>query len=558
MAIALFAGWYFYYLRNSSGLDIFVSPPENISIGIPFTIRIGVSNLGANILNDAKISLALGEGMAFVGALSSKNSDTKNIGSIGSGSMIETNFEVIVLGGENASSTKKIIATASYLPKGVSSRFEKTQEGELVATSHGLALDLIMGDKVSPGEDFSFIMKYKNISGVNLKDLKLLVDYPAGFEFKKATLAPDIGKNIWELGDLRMGSEMEFKIVGNILGGESSVNRFTAKIISDNFGDSYLIAEKYSDIEITASSIELKILVNEGDDKLIFGKNEDLHYKIYYTNKADRGLEDAVISAQLNGDMFDFSSIKTNGIINPSGNSIVWNKITNRELSAIAIGGSGLISFDIKTKNNYPIRRLSDKNFILKINTKLESGIAGEKGGLIGVYKIENKIKGNVSVDTKVYFRDAESEILNKGSLPPKVGLPINYTVHWVITNYSTDISDINLQAVLGNNIKYTGISKTTSSTDLVYNSSNKSVSWRIDKISATRGLVDKPIELIFQIEALPDASQIGNIMPLMGSATITAKDEFTGLDLFSSGEAVTSLLKYDMTVGASDSVVIP
>ncbi len=539
-------------------LDIVIASPEKISVGIPFVVMVGVSNLGVNVLSEAKVSFSLPEGMVFLGAPSSKTSDTKNIGSIGSGSIIETNFDVIILGGVSATSTKAVVATVSYLPKGVSSRFEKNIKGELVSTNNGLSLDLIMPEKASSGEDFYFIIKYKNISDTDLKDLKLSLDYPPGFEFKKATLMPDIGKNIWELGDLRKGSEMEFKITGNILGDASSINQFIAKIISNASGDAYVVSQNYANINIAVASLELKIVLNDGDGEVVSGKGQDLYYKIYYANKTERGLEDAVLTAQLVGEMFDFSTLKTNGIISPSGSSIVWNRITNKELGSIGIGGSGAVSFDIKTKNNYPIKRLSDKNFLLKLNSRMESGIAGASQNVVGADKIESKVRGDIAVTTKVYFRDAETGILNKGTVPLRVGMPTNYTVHWVITNYATDISDINLQAILGSGVRYTGVLKTSANTDLVYNNISNAVSWHIDKISATRGLVDKPIELIFQIEAIPSVAQVGNAFPLIGVTTLTAKDDFTGLDLSASGKEINSALKSDVSIGANEGGVIP
>ncbi len=558
VVVAVLSGWYFYVLSNSARLDIMIVPAEKISVGIPFTVMIGVSNLGVNILNEVKVSFSLPEGMIFLGAPSSKTSDTKNIGSIGSGSIIETNFDVIILGGASATSTKAVQATVSYLPKGVSSRFEKNTEGELTATTNGLSLDFIMPEKVSPGEDFSFVIKYKNISDIGLKNLKLSLDYPPGFEFKKATLMPDISKNIWDLGDLRKGSEMEFKIIGNILGGEGSFGKFIARISSSAFGDDYVIAESDAETITEASLLELKTTLNDSDSVLAVGVGEDLHYKIYYINKIEKGLEDAILSAQLMGDMFDFSTLRTNGIISPSGSSIVWNKITNKELGAIGIGGSGAVIFDIKTKNNYPIKRLSDKNFMLRINSRIESGIAGDSKNVVGADKMETKVRGNVAVATKVYFRDAETGILNKGSVPPKVGMPTNYTVHWIVTNYATDISDINLQAVLGSGVRYTGVSKTTTNTDLVYTNISNAVSWHIDKISATRGLVDKSMELIFQIEATPSVSQLGSVLPLMGATILTAKDDFTGLDLTASGVGINSASKGDPFIGANEGIVIP
>ncbi len=560
--LAVAVSGYFYYFQTGSGLEISVITPEVIMVGAPFSVKVGISNDSRGALDDARASLSLPPGVVFAGSPKNKTSNAKILGKIGAGSIIETEFLIMVLGGEDASSTKNITASVSYLTSGVTSRFEQSKDAQIVATGQGLIFNIVAPEKIVAGEDFSFEISYKNISDNDLRGLELAAEYPAGFEFKKATLAPDLGQNIWRLGDLRKGSAMKFKITGNLLGPDSSVHDFRAVISGEFAGESYSLASAMTKAQLGVSQLTLKISVNGGDQNLVVAPGGDLRYLIYYTNNSDLGLRDAVISAQLSGDMYDFTTLQTvKGVLSLSGNSIVWNSLMNPELAVISPHASGVVEFSVKAKNTYPIKRLSDKNFTLKVGARLESAVVGSDSGAgktVGVAQIENKVRGAIAVDARGFFRDAATGILNKGILPPKVGQPTNYTIHWVITNYGTDISDVNLSAKLPMGIVYTGISKTNAMNDVVYNSGTQIVAWHLDKVPATRGLVDKPMELIFQIEAVPVGSQLGSYMPLISETTITAKDDFTGSDLSATDGGIISALPDDVTIGGRDGIVIP
>ena len=130
-------------------------------------------------------------------------------------------------------------------------------------------------------------------------------------------------------------------------------------------------------------------------------------------------------------------------LFNSRDNTIIWNAASSPELRLIDPGVSGIIEFEIQLKPNYTIKKINDKNFVLKVDAEISSPtvpyyVAAEK--TIGLAFSEIKVGGAVSIESLVYFRDPSSNILNQGSLPPKVNKPINFTIHWVIKNFATDI----------------------------------------------------------------------------------------------------------------------
>ena len=63
--------------------------------------------------------------------------------------------------------------------------------------------------------------------------------------------------------------------------------------------------------------------------------------------------------------------------------------------------------------------------------------------------------------------------------------------------------------------------------------------------------------ETIFQIQAIPNGSQVGEFMTLIESTNITARDEFTEITITGSDSPVTTRLIDDPTIGGDVGKVV-
>ncbi len=555
-AIAIIVGIYWYAAENDTGLGIEILVPEAPLVGVPFSVRVSISNAANVVLGDAKVSLSLPEGLAFVGSSPNKNIETKQLGRIGVGGVMQEDFELIATNGEN--SVKRLTATASYFPEGVRSNFEERKEIDVALAGVGIALDLVLPEQALPGEDFAFEVSYKNISPIDVDGLQLRLDYPPGFEFKKSSLSPDIAPNLWRLGGLRKGSEMKFSISGNLVGPTSSKHDIRAVLQAEFDDEVYNVAEKTGTVELSASPLTLGIFSSGAPGDVALPGTE-LQYMVSYQNTAEQGFQNAVVTAQLSGEMFDLSTLRTKGIVSVSGNMITWNQVTSPELAIIGPRSSGELTFSVRTKGAYPIRRLSDKNFVLKIDARIESPTvipSVQSKATVGIGRLETKIRGDLRLDAKAFFRDAEAGVVNRGPFPPRVGVATNFTVHWVLRNYATDATGVIVMAALPPGVKYVS-SVRMSSGVLSYADGPQIVQWQIDKIPANKGVLDKPLEAVFQIEAMPQPNQAKSAMPLIGEATFTAKDDFTAAELRGGDPAINSSLPDDVTVGSGGGIVV-
>lgn len=561
LAVAVAGGivvWYVVYqARLARGLEMEIASPQQVLIGVPFDLRVIMSNSSQSPLQDVRLTVNLPDGLAFLGSPPAKNVDFKEAGTIGIGGFSQQTFKLIALNGANT--FKQITASASYLSGSLSSRFQKETKRDLAVGGYAITLDIVAPQKIFNGENFETEISYKNVSDIDFGDLRLKIDYPITFTLIKATLPPDVGNNIWLLGGLRKGSENRFKITGNAIGPEGASFDVKVSLESSFLGQTYEISANSAAIAVSSSPLSLKIVLNDDPD-FAAGLDTPLNYTLAYANNTDVGLRDVIVQAQLIGEMFDFSFLSTNGIFRSTDNTLTWNASVVPQLGTLAPGQSGSMTFSLKTKKAYPIKRLSDKNFVLKVTAAIESPtvpsfVAAER--TFGLSQLEAKVRGQTAVDAKVFFRDAASGIVNKGPFPPKVNQPTQYTAHWQIANYGTDVKEIEVRAFLAGNVRFTGVSNTsTGIPGPTYNERTQEVVWQISRIPATVGVISKPLEAIFQIEAMPSLANLNSFMPLIQETSLKAIDEFTDQNLTWQDSPVTTQLPDDTTVISGQGIV--
>jgi hypothetical protein len=263
--------------------------------------------------------------------------------------------------------------------------------------------------------------------------------------------------------------------------------------------------------------------------------------------------------------MFDLSSIQSNGFFNSLANTITWNGSASPQLLSLAPGQSGSVNFYIRTKNAFPIRLLSDKNYSVSVSARLQSPTVPSEtaaSSTISVANITTKLGGEIVLTSKAYHAEPKagvggslgaSGITNSGPYPPKVNHATQYTVHWLITNYATDADNVTISASLQSGTTCTGKSSVPASTTFACDPANGQLSWQIPIVAATTGISGKPLEAVFQVTNTPAVNQVGQTITLVGPATLTATDAFVSSTMQTSIGPVTTVLPDDTSVATNN-----
>lgn len=545
----------YYFFLEPNGAEVFLEfvKPNEVLVGQPFNLSVSFSNSSDQILQDVKLSLILPGDLAFVGESQEQRVFEKLIGDLGPGSLNQESFDVIVL--EGAHSLKRVEAKLTYRLSGSSTTiFESSAKADIAVGRPAVDLSFSLPERVFSGEDFEMSLKYRNNTNQDLKNIWLKVDYPPVFQYKGSNLEAVSGNNLWNIKSLARGEEGDLVISGNVVGPANSLSAFKAEASIDIRGQRYFLANQSANLEISFSPLGLEIMVN-GSPEYLAHPGDNLKYDFIYRNNSNVSMENVNIRAIFSGEMFDFTEVRTNASFNSLTNTFVWNAANTPDLLNLPPGGEGKVELYIRTKNTYPIRRLSDKNFSLNVQGEIESRTVPPRTvaeRTISVTRLETKIVGMIKVDASAYYRDAASGILNKGNFPPQVNQPTQYTVHWTVRNYANDVTNAKVRAYLQSGTTFTGVVKSNIPRVPVYNPASGEVVWDIGNIPATKGVIDSPLEAIFQIENIPAVNQVGSIITLVGETRITAMDSFSGIELIDTDFALTTDLKDDKTINQS------
>lgn len=551
--------FYFFFMRPPAGPNVSIefTKPDQVLVGDPFSLNIALTNYSSDILKNATLSVALPNNVSFVGQPQSTVLE-QVIGDLGPGSIYKFNGEnvanLIVTGDPN--SIKHIDATLTYSTDATSKTQFKTNGGvDIRVGDPAIGLNISVPPNVFSGQDFDIAVAYANNTSHSFRNVELTFQYPPVFSFTRSSMPTDsAGNNKWNLGTIPAKGSGNITITGNVVGPESAIYALEGDLAGSAasvMGGTYPLTKATANLAIGASPLSLAITLNNASD-YVSKLDDTLIYTLTYTNDSNVTFQDINLKATLVGGMYDFSTMQTNGSFNSITNTVTWYGANAPQLLNLAAGQSGSVNFQVKTKSAYPIRVLGDKNYTLKVNAQIFSATVPpgtNASTTVSAVSVENKVGGKVAIAAPGYWRDAGSGILNSGPYPPKVNQTTQYTIHWVITNYSTDAANVAISASLQSGTTCTGVIKSNASTAPTCNAASGLISWTVPTVPATTGITGSPAEAIFQVENTPAVNQINQAVPLLGPTTLQAMDTFTGATLTASAPTVTTALPDDKTI---------
>ncbi len=550
-----------FFAGQISNISLEFSKPSQVLVGEPFSVSVSISNYSDNVLKNAKLSLFLPEGIFFVGRPNGQRISEQVVGDLGPGSINQQSFNLLAL--EKTDVLRRLEARLTYsFSQTSSAEFQSSASLDLLINQPAVALDVGAPQSVFGAQDFDVKIAYVNNANHDFKDVHLKISYPPVFKFGRASVAPEgAGNNSWDLGTVPAGGRGSITVSGTIIGSGGSSYAFGVSVDSAIAGNVYSVASGEASVAISQSPLSLSIGVNNSSTDYVSRLGDTLLYTIEYKNNSNVVMQNVKIQAKLVSQLFDFPKLQTTGYFDSLSNTILWSPANESQLASVLPQQGGSVTFTIPTKDAFPIRLLSDKNYTLKLQAHIESptvpqDITAEK--TVSIAAIENKVAGKIDLSSAAYWRDAASGILNAGPYPPRVNQPTQYTVHWKIVNYATDATGVKVSAYLQSGARFTGKVKSVADTAPVYNPNSGLVSWDIPFIPATKGVISAPAEAIFQVEVTPSVIQVGSRVTFVGEATLEWTDSFINRSLVASAPSVDTSLPSDTSATALDRTVKP
>ncbi len=440
-------------------------------------------------------------------------------------------FKIQLLGKEGE--TKIAKAILSYQPKNLKARYESSTSFTTVLKSVPLTFEFDLPSKISTGQKFVFRINYFSNLDYPLTDLRCQLEYPQGFEFIES-IPKSLEKTEWQIPILNRSQGGRIEISGNLLGEVGGVKIFKAKLGILREGRFILLKETTKGVEIVKPSIFLRQEIN-GSPEYVALPGDWLHYEIYFKNIGEEELVNLTLISKLEGEAFDFQTIKSDlGISHPGDNSVIfeWKKI--RKLQYLAPMDEGKVEFWVKLKEDFglikePILRNkifigeAKEEFITKVSTKLELVQRG-------------------------YFYD---EIFgNSGPIPPTIGQKTTYTIIWEVKNYYSDVKNVKVRAKLPLWVQLTGkIFPEEQIPKFAFDSNSREIVWSVGDLERGSGVLKPSQTIAFQVALFPQNEQKGKTVELITEVEIEGLDAWTGADLINELSSLNTALPDDQMI---------
>ena len=429
---------------------------------------------------------------------------------------------------------KEARASLSYQPKNLKARYVSETSFTTIIKKIPLNFDFDLSSKIESGKELKFRLNYFSNVDYPLAGLRIIIDYPSGFEFIDST-PKSLEKTEWDIGLLNKAEGGRIEISGKLVGEVGAEKIFQAKIGTWQDGEFILLKEVSRGITVIKPALYITQQINN-NPKFTASPGDLLHYEVFFRNIGEEFLNDMFLLVTLNGSAFDFETVRApEGDFTPGDNSIIWDWRRVKNLQLLSPQSEGKVEFWVELKDEWEIKNLEDKN--PEIKTIIFLSQAKEE--------FTNKVNSKLAISQKGYFND---EIFgNSGPLPPKAGEATTYTITWQAKNYYNEVKDAKVKAVLPKNVSLTGKIFPQEQTDkITFDSQSREIVWNVGDLAVGQGILTSAPNISFQVAFLPGESQKGQIPEIIGQAEIIGQDEWTGETLRVSSPSINTALPDD------------
>ena len=532
MLVLLFIGFWIYREGTFSKqiLKLEILGPDSAKVGEEIEYTIKYKNNGNFTLENPTLTIDLpdnsitDDGKVIV---------TKELEDIYPGTENSVVAKARLVGKEGDIKTAK--AYLSYKPKNLTVRYESDTTFSTKIDEVPITLEFDVSSKAEKGKDFQYILNYFSNIDYTIGSLIIKIVPVSGFEIKSAS-PTSLDNQEWKLNSLAKNEGGRISVDGKISSDAADSLTFAAQLGVKQNGNFVVIKEATAQVQTIQAMLYISQQIN-GMSNYVASPGETLHYQIFFRNIGTSAFEKLYMIANLNGDALDMSTIKSNsGQVQQSGNMIVWDWKDVSQLEKVDVQEESSVDFSVKVKDDWVPSASGSGDAVIEDQINISQITK----------RFSIKVSSGLIISQTASF-DSENE-----TGYPAVGKDNVYTIGWNITNYSGDMKNVKIKAVLPSTVNLTGkILPTTESSNFTFDSASREVVWSVGDVASGMGVSGDPLGIYFQVFLAPLSSQKGSAAQLVGQATISGENQFTDSVATSSDAAV------DTTLGNTISGVV-
>lgn len=518
-------------LFSESRVQVSISGPGNVNSSERVTYIIFYENGNRSALSEADLVVSYppnfkpeGNDNTFRNDASSSSVSIGDVSAFSKGSF---EFSGKFFGSKD--SLAFIRAELRYQPRNLESRFIASGQRSVNLRSASLSIELEAPLSVPPSGEATYLVNYENTSDTALSTVRLKASYPSGFTFVEADPKPSEGEVVWYLGTIGPGEKGSVRIVGTIDGVPDETKTLRVELGTFQGDNTFL---SYSDAErttrVVAPPFDIRQALN-GSAPPAVNPGDLLRYSVKYKNNSETALREVIITVELEGDALDFPRLRSEGGAYDSARKrIVWKASDVPTLANLVPNASGEVRFNVPVRDDFVPESTVTKNFRVKTVAKIESPDVPNPAGankIVATNTLWTKVNSRLVLETLGSYRDGD--IPNTGPIPPMVGTETSYTLHWLLSNTTNDVTNATVSADLPTGARWTG--KTFPETESIsYNERTNKIIWSVGSMAVGEGFLSAKRAVSFQVAIRPEVNQIDTSPFLLGISSAQATDVFT------------------------------
>lgn len=543
-AIALGIAVFIFYgglnMISSNNLDINIVAPSSISSGESFSAGLTIINSNRTDLEEVSLFIEYPEGSESVveeGRTLSR--DKIDVGVIAKGKSSNYNIQAFLFGEKDSIKTFKL--KLEYKVKGSNAVFSKEKTFDVQIGSSPVIMDIDYPKEVNSGQTVTLNINLTSNSGVPVKNVLLKIEYPYGFTYKDSNITAYRDTSLWNLGDLNDGEKKTLTIRGSMIGQNQEDRSFRVSVGSEsadrNKDFDTALATGIFTIGIRKSFFGLDVVTNKNN---VANVGESIPVVIKYQNTLPDKILSTSIQATLSGNAFDRNRVSTGngGFYRSVDNTVVWDKKNNPSLESLLPGDYGQVTINVSS-----FLDLTTAKLIKNPHVDLHVIVMGIRSGadnaeITSEEDVVVKISTNLGLRSRSYRNYGPFK--NSGPIPPRADNESTYTVNWMLSNSTNDVSGAVVTAKLPAGVVWKGETSPLGE-KISYDQEKNTVTWSPGNISAGVGYGFAPREVYFKVGVTPSINQIGLVAQLVTAANVTATDTYTEQPVSASALAANS-----------------
>jgi len=440
---------------------------------------------------------------------------------------------------ENASvvARAEIQLTPVNFPSG---RFDKSALATTTVVAQPVDVSISMTQQAGKGERVLASITVRNKSGTPLTNGYIGLEPTPGLELATGdpqfTAGYDPLSGEWAIPTIESLASETYTVVLFVEGEPGEQRTLTVKVGIRQGEDRFVQRSGSAVVTISASELTVAQSYEAAASPLTVRTKQRVDGKIKYRNSGTVGLKDIIITAVIDGNGVDESSLRLrDGAYNPTTKTITWTSASVPDLALLNPQDEGELqySFIIHDPVDFPDDDSGVNNNIIIIasidSPDVRVPVGQERQPVTDRYVMS--VASDILLGGDAFYDDGRLGITSEGPLPPEAGETTSYTVRVRLGSSLNDVGDVRVAVGLKEGVTYTEETVATTG-ELSFNERTNEVVWTIPKVAGGTGRISPFEDLHFQVSITPGEHQRNSPVVFLSRLSATASDLFTDIEL--------------------------